>query len=434
MSASVGQYVELYDSARNLIGDRPEARKRLLEAGTLDDAFAPTDYGLNLQRVALPVDIAAGFGCDVPAVSAAPAAVVNDIFAASARLNDRLPDGVRFMSLRRAAAECPELIPDFKGFYDDAETALNDLLWTDGVLLYVAPDVRLEKPLQLVNIFSAPVDLMAVRRIAVNIGRGADARLLVCDHTPDSTRRYLSAELIQLSIGEGARFGIDFVEESSAATTRRTTVNARLEADSRLECTSAALSCGDSRTRLGVDISGSGARAEVNGLVIADRAQRPRFDTCIVHHAPHTSSNQLFKYVADGESRCAFNGRIVVEESACFTEAYQTNKNLLVSDTASMHAEPTLEIYCDEVKCSHGAATGQLDTNALFYMRQRGIPEDEARRMLMQSFVSDVIDSVHVPGLRDRLHHLVERRFSGLGSDVASCADCNLNSPVCNVI
>lgn len=90
-----------------------------------------------------------------------------------------------------------------------------------------------------------------------------------------------------------------------------------------------------------------------------------------------------------------------------------------------MHAEPTLEIYCDEVKCSHGAATGQLDNNALFYMRQRGIPEQKARRMLMEAFVGDVINTVHIHSLRDRLRHLVERRFSGLGS---TCADCTLST------
>lgn len=434
MSASVKQYLELYDSSVAMIGEREEARRRLAEAGELDDAFAPTDYGMNLQRIPLAVDPGRSFGCDVPAVSAVPVAVVNDIFAASPRLEERLPKGVRFMSLRKAATQCPELIPQLAGGFDDAETRLNDLLWTDGVLLHVADGVVLEKPLQLVNIFSAPMNLMAVRRLVVSIGRNADARLLVCDHSQDSERSYLSAELIQIAVGENARFGIDFIEESSALTTRRSTVNARLQDHATLECTSATLSCGDSRTRVRVDIDGRGARAEVNGMVIADKKQKPRFETCIVHHAENTSSNQLFKYVADGESHCAFNGRIIVEESARFTEAYQTNRNLLASDSATMHAEPTLEIYCDEVKCSHGATTGQLDSNALFYMRQRGIPLEDARRMLMESFVSDVIDTVHIAGLRDRLRHLVERRFSGLGSDVATCIDCNLSTPNCNGI
>ncbi|MDE6229832.1 MAG: SufD family Fe-S cluster assembly protein, partial [Muribaculaceae bacterium] len=217
---------------------------------------------------------------------------------------------------------------------------------------------------------------------------------------------------------------LDFIEESSAKTTRRSTLNASLAADASLRCTSATLSCGDSRMRLRVDINGAGANAEVNGMVIADADQRATYSTNILHHAENTTSNQLFKYVADGNSRCEFIGRIVVDEQARFTRAYQTNRNMLASAGAKMHAEPTLEIYCDEVKCSHGAATGQLDDRALFYMRQRGIEEETARRMLMEAFVGDVIDSVHIPSLRERLHHLVERRFSGLG---ATCADCSLN-------
>ncbi len=425
MSVSVDQYVELYGSMSEQTGPRPAELEALRAAGPLDDAFAPTDYGVNARRLLLNVDVARSFGCDVPAISAAPAAVVNDIFAAPKRLSERLPEGVTFMSLRQAAATHPEWLAEIgSDGIDDAETRLNDLLWTDGVLLRVAPGVVCEKPLQLVNVFSAPVDLMAVRRLFISLGKGSEAKLLVCDHTQDSERRYLSAELIRVNLADGAQLSLDFIEESSALTTRRSTLNASLGADSALRCTAATLSCGDTRMRVCVDINGRGARAEVNGMVIADAEQRAAFSTAILHHAENTSSSQLFKYVADGRSHCSFTGRIVVDEAARFTDAHQTNRNMLASATATMHAEPTLAIYCDEVQCSHGAATGQLDSNALFYMRQRGIPEEVARRMLMEAFVGDVIDSVHIPSLRERLHHLVERRFSGLG---ATCADCSLN-------
>lgn len=431
MSASVKQYLDLYDSAATMIGARPKEREALACAGELDDAFAPEDYGMNLQRMAIDVDVAKSLGCDVPTVSTTPMAVVNDIFAASSRLRNSLPKGVEVMSLRKAALEHPELIPELKGGIDDAETRLNDLLWTDGVFISVAPGVRLEKPLQLVNIFSAPIDLMAVRRVVISLGSRSSARLLVCDHTQDSSRRYLSSELIEISLASDANFAMDFIEESSEKTTRRTTLNAHIAEHASLECTSATLSCGDTRIRARIDLDGRGARAVYNGMVIADGNQRIVHSTNVAHHGENTVSSQLFKYVLDGSSSCEFNGRIIVDEAARFTEAHQTNRNMLASDTAKMHAEPTLEIYCDEVKCSHGAATGQLDDRAMFYMRQRGIPEQTARRMLMEAFVADVTDTCHVPGLKDRLRHLVERRFSGLGSDVATCADCNLTN--CNV-
>ncbi|MCM1310585.1 MAG: SufD family Fe-S cluster assembly protein [Bacteroides sp.] len=390
MSTPVTQYLDLYDSAAELIGNREAERQRLAEAGELDDAFAPTDYGVNLQ---------------------------SDSFAVPEKLLKLLPKGVHIEPLQGKE------LPTLSGGYDDAETRLNDLLWTNGVLLRVDDGVCCDTPLQLVNTFAEQVDFMAVRRLYISLGRNAAVSLLVCDRTKNPDHRYLSAELIKADLGEGASLCLDFIEESSAKTARRSTLNAALAADSTLAITCATISCGDTRMRLGVDINGPGASAQVNGMVVADGEQRAAYATRIMHHAENTSSNQLFKYVADGQSHCDFDGRIVVDEAARFTDAHQTNRNLLASPGATMHAEPTLEIYCDEVKCSHGAATGQLDERALFYMRQRGIPLEQARRMLMEAFVGDVISSFHIPGLPERLRHIMERRFAGLGSP---CADCSL--------
>ena len=189
------------------------------------------------------------------------------------------------------------------------------------------------------------------------------------------------------------------------------------------------LSGGDTTNDIRIDLDGDGAEAVVNGMAITDGTQLASNATTVRHHGEHTHSDQLFKYVADGESRGEFRGSIVVDESARFTEAYQTNRNILASDTARMHTEPTLEIYCDEVKCSHGAATGQLDPQALFYMRTRGIPEDTARHMLMEAFMADVIDSIGIEGLRERMRMLVERRFSGIAD--ARCADCGASTTTC---
>ena len=142
------------------------------------------------------------------------------------------------------------------------------------------------------------------------------------------------------------------------------------------------------------------------------------------HRAAHCRSSQLFKYVLDDQSTGAFEGSILVSPEAPYTEAYQSNRNMLASQQARMHTKPQLEIYNDEVKCSHGATTGQLDASALFYMRSRGISEKEARLMLMQAFMADVIETVRMEGLRDRLRHLVEKRFYG---QQTLCADCGIS-------
>ena len=418
----MNQYQRIYEENLDAFGSpRGERLAEFLRvADRLDPVFAPEDYALNLRRLRLPVDAARSFKCAVPAVTTSPALLVNDIFQPA----KKLPEGVTCMSLRAAAELHPELIPESIGREGaSAEAALNDLLWTDGVLVRIARNARPDRPIQIVNILSAPMDLMVIRRIIIVAEEGAEANILLCDHTQDEERRYLADELVEVSVGDGARLSLDRVEESSALTVKRSETHVRLGRDARFSSTSALLTCGDSASKIYVDLPAPGAEAKINGMVIASGTQSPRFDTHIRHQAHHTASDQIFKYVADGESRCAFNGLITVEQGAEFTEAYQTNHNLLASPLARMHAEPALEIYCDEVKCSHGATTGQLDESALFYMRSRGIPEARARQMLMEAFLADVIASVGIESLRDRLRHLTERRFSSLANGLDSCAD-----------
>lgn len=151
----------------------------------------------------------------------------------------------------------------------------------------------------------------------------------------------------------------------------------------------------------------------------------------IEHAVPRCHSDELFKYSVDDEAYADFIGRIYVAEGAEKTEAYQSNRSLVCSDTAKVSSRPQLEIYNDDVKCSHGSATGQLDPMQLFYMRTRGLSEETARLLLRQAFMADVIDAVAIDSLRDRLHLLVEKRFAGVASACASCrgAGCHFAAP-----
>ncbi|MDE6396570.1 MAG: SufD family Fe-S cluster assembly protein, partial [Muribaculaceae bacterium] len=170
-------------------------------------------------------------------------------------------------------------------------------------------------------------------------------------------------------------------------------------------------------------IDGQGATLTIEGMVIEDGDQIIDNSATVLHNVPECTSNQTFKYIVSDRGRGAFEGLIKVAHGAHKTEAYQNDRNLLASPTARMHSRPQLEIYCDDVKCSHGAATGQLDAQALFYMRSRGIDEPEARSMLMKAFMADVIDSIRLEPLRDRLRHLADMRLSGDGD--ARCEGCN---------
>lgn len=428
---SAGKLNALRDEAFAQLRDArlPDKNCEGFEKTSIDGMFAP-DYGVNISRVNIPVDVAASFKCDVPSLSTLLGLVINDSFHPASMLESKLPEGVFFGSLKRAAVELPEILDRYYGEIapkGEASVALNTLLAQDGVLIYVPRGVKLQRPLQLVNIFSSPVSIAAFRRLLIVLDEGAEMQLLVCDHTQDADNSYLASQIAEVYVGEGARFEACSIEESSVNTSRYSRMFVRQERDSHFSFNSTTLTCGTTRNEFSIDLNGENAETHLAGMVIGSGNMHIDNDSAIRHLSPRCRSNQLFKYVLDDASTAAFEGSILVAPGAQFTEAYQSNRNILASTEARMHCKPQLEIYNDDVKCSHGATTGQLDNDALFYMRSRGIPEAEARTMLMQAFMVDVIDSVHISGLRERLLHLVDRRFSGTLGDCTGCrtTDCH---------
>ena len=181
---------------------------------------------------------------------------------------------------------------------------------------------------------------------------------------------------------------------------------------------------GTTRNTTEVLLAGEGAEIRLCGMAIEDKNQHVDNHTTIDHAVPNCTSNELFKYVLDDQSVGAFSGLVLVRPGAQHTSSQQTNRNLCATRDARMYTQPQLEIYADDVKCSHGATVGQLDENALFYMRQRGIPEREARLLLMFAFVNEVVDTIRLDALRDRLHLLVEKRFRGELNKCQGCGIC----------
>lgn len=443
--SSLDQYIDLYEhsgeqfhtksaelfnrlrpdalSALKRFGRFPSKRDEGYEKISLEEMFSP-DFGVNVARVPFAVDVARTFRCDVPNVSTLLGVVVNDEFRPTATLLKNCPEGVTVMSLADAAEKFPELVGEHLGKLSrnsDAASALNTLLMQDGVFVHVAAGVRLEKAIQIVNIFNADADLLSARRVLVVMECDSSARLLMCDHTQSPDHDYLSSQVVEVFLSEGATLDYCDIEESSERTSRMAQFYARQKSGSRLTVNGSSLTVGKTRNEYRIDLIGEHASAEIAGMAIADCSQVVDNSSLIRHLAPRCHSNQLFKYLLDDKAQGAFEGLIYVAKDAVLTEAYQTDRNILASADARMHTAPQLEIYCDDVKCSHGAATGQLDQQALFYMQTRGVPRNEARMMLMQAFMTDVLDRVAIEGLRDRLRHLVERRLSG---DHTSCGDC----------
>lgn len=388
--------------------------------------FAP-DYGLNLSRLEFPVNPYEVFKCDVPNMSTSLYFVVNDSFYQKAQPTATLPDGVLFGSLKEMAEAHPELIKKYYGKLadtsQDAIAAFNTMFAQDGVCMYVPKGTVIDKPIQLVNILRADTNTMVNRRILIILEEGAQAKLLICDHAIDEVN-FLSTQVIEVFAHDNTVFDLYELEETHNSTIRFNNLYVHQEANSNVLLNGMTLHNGTTRNTTSVTLAGKGAEVNLCGVAIADKNEQVDNHTFIDHQVSDCTSNELFKYVLDDQAVGAFAGRVLVREGAQHTSSQQTNRNICATREARMYTQPQLEIYADNVKCSHGATVGQLDENALFYMRQRGITLKEARLLLMFSFVNEVIDNIRMDALKDRLHLLVEKRFRGELNKCQGCAIC----------
>ena len=444
------QYIELYEQVRQIIHDhapevmnavRDEAFEDFRRQGfpskkverykytDVQKLFEP-DYGVNLSRLQIPVDPYEAFRCDVPNLSTSLYFVVNDMFYHDDKPKGNLPEGVVIGSMRN--------YPDLVGKYyaklakasDDAITALNTMLAQDGMLVYVPKNVKVDRAIQVINILKATPqsaqrqvpDLMVNRRVLIILEEGAEIKMLFCDHTADD-RNFLATQVIEAYVGDNASLDLYCLEETHYKNVRVSNVYIDQQANSRVNHNVITLHNGITRNKLDLTFSGEGAECQCYGCVIADKQQHVDNNTLITHKVPHCTSNELYKYVLDDKATGAFAGRVLVEHGAQKTTSQMTNQNLTATKEARMYTQPMLEIYADDVKCAHGSTVGQLNDAALFYMRQRGISLQEAKLLLQNAFINEVIDKMQLEPLRDRLHYLVEKRFRG---ELNKCEGCRL--------
>ena len=448
--SSEQQYIELYEQARQLIFDHapqamnavrdqafadfkaqgfPSRRVERYKYTDIQQLFAP-DYGVNLSRLDIPVDPYQAFRCDVPNLSTSLYFVVNDSFYRQAQPKSHLPEGVIVDSLSSH--------PDIVGRYyarlahtgGDGITALNTMLAQDGLLVYVPRNQRVDRTIQVINILKATPqnalrvvpDLMVNRRVLIVVEEGAEVSLLFCDHAADD-RRFLATQVIEAYVADNASLSLYCLEETHYKNTRVSNVYIQQQCDSRVRHDVITLHNGITRNKLDLDLCGPGASCSLGGCVIADKQQHVDNNTLVTHHAEHCTSHELYKYVLDDQAVGAFAGRVLVAHGAQHTESQMTNQNLTATRQARMYTQPMLEIYADDVKCAHGSTVGQLNDAALFYMQQRGISLQEARLLLQNAFVNEVIDRITLDPLRDRLRYLVEKRFRG---ELNKCEGCKL--------
>lgn len=385
-----------------------------------------TDLGLNLRNIPMPVNPYDTFKCDVPNLSTHLYFLINDRYYDKTLANDPLPDGVFVGSLQRFSEDYPDIFNANYGqiadYSDNGVVAYNTMFAQDGFVVYVPKNVTVEKPLQLINILRGGVDLNVNRRLLIIAEENAQVKLLVCDHAVDDVH-FVVTQVTEVSAAAHAQVDVYELEENSSKVTRLNNLFSEQMEHSHVATSAITLHNGYTRNNYRFRILGEHAHVDAGGLAICDGSQHIDNFAFLDHAVPHCTSNELFKTVLDDRATGVFCGKILVEKDAQKTQAYQNNRNLLASSTAQMFSKPQLEIYADDVKCSHGLTTGQLDEEALFYMRARGIDKDEAKLLLMVAFTRDVVDLVRIDTLQDRLAMLIEKRFRG---ELMRCGNCNV--------
>ena len=440
------QYIDLYNETQGMIKQHscdvlnkvrdkafedfkrqgfPTKKMERYKYTDISKLFAP-DYGLNLQRLKMPINPYEEFKCDVPDLNTSLYFVVNDQFYTDQLPKPQLNDGIVVDSFLNALKTHSEIITKhYAKLADtakDALTAFNTMLAQDGLFVYVPKDVKADRTIQVINILRSDVNLMLNRRILIVLEDGAELSMLFCDDSADD-RKFLATQVIEAYVGNNAKLELNCLEETHLKNVRISNVYIGQQKNSRVSHNIITLHNGVTRNKLDLTFSGEGSECFLNGCVVADKHQHVDNNTVINHSVGNCTSNQLYKYVLDDHAVGAFAGLVYVAKDAQKTLSHEVNQNLCASSTAHMYTQPMLEIYADDVQCNHGSTVGQLNNAALFYMQQRGIDKREAKLLLEFAFVNEVIDKMELVPLRDRLHHLVEKRFRG---ELDKCRGCQL--------
>ena len=382
------------------------------------------DYKFVHQRKISGFHLDEMFKCDVPQLDTHLVTILNGWYYPEQSREGILPDSVVLDSLEEIAQKNPQRVEEYYGTLADTASdpmvALNTAFARDGYYLHVPKNVQVTMPIQIINLLQSDSDTFVTQRNLIIVEPGAEVTLILCDHTLN-LHKYMSNSVTEIFVGENAVINYYTVQNQHNQSTAVNSVFIRQERNAQVNTNTITLHGGVVRNNLKVILNGENGEANVYGMTFLDRKQHADNFIQMVHAMPHCQSNQLYKNVLDDESSGAFSGRINVKRDAQKTNAFQRNNNLLLTDKAQMQTKPQLIIEADDVKCSHGATIGQIDEEALFYLRSRGIEEKQARLMMMNAFSYEVVQNIKVEPLRDRLNDLIEKRLRG---DVARCHDC----------
>ena len=335
------------------------------------------------------------------------------------------PNGVTIGSLRAAKEMSATLIQPYLSDMDKTENTglyhLNGALWQDGFFIHVPDNVHLERPVQVANLVKTHQDLFINTKNLAVVGKNSSLKLVHCDDTLESKNTFING-VTEIIIDKKASFDYFKMENKDNNSVLLNNVMIYQYEQSSVNTNTCTFNGGLVHNSINCSLLQPRSSINFNGLYMADKNQNVTNCLRVNHFSSDCTSRQLYNGMLDDSASARFVGHIYVAPNAQKTEAYQLNKNILLTDESSVFTKPFLEIYADDVKCSHGATVGQLDENAVFYMRSRGICKKTARTLLMHAFAKEILNNMSIASLGDYTGELVRKRLTG---ENISCSMCN---------
>jgi Fe-S cluster assembly protein SufD len=384
-------------------------------------------YNFYFNRFEGKVDIDKIFRCEIHNFETYLFTQLNGWYIYNQSPLTELPNGVIVGSLASALQSNPDIAVKHYGKYANFESngmiAMNTAFAQDGIFIYVPDNVTIEKPIQMVNIVNINEDIFIQPRNLIVLGKNSKLTMVYCDDSIIHKSSFINS-VTEVYVDENAE--IDFYklqnkDDASAVITNTFFVQ---EKNSHINTNTLTFNGGLIRNETKVSLQGPYAEAKVYGLYLLDKEQHVDNQVYVEHISPDTKSYEQFKGIMDDNASAVFNGYIHVHRDAQKTEAFQSNKNILLTDTASINAKPFLEIYADDVKCSHGSTVGQLDSEALFYIKSRGICDRNAKMLLMYAFAAEIVNKINIVVMRDRIDSMIVKRLKG---ELSICDQCVLH-------
>jgi len=350
----------------------------------------------------------------IPDLNANIIVLVNGVFFDEYSTVKNLPKGIMISSINKAFENNSEIIKNhFSKIADinsDAFIALNTAFINDGVFLFVPENTIVEKPIHTINIFTTSNSVISPRNLFI-IGNNSQAQIIETTIVTDETNNFISIPVTEIFVNENAKLQY-YKFQNAKNNSEINTTQVHQKANSHFDTNTATIDSSWVRNNLNIFLDGENCETHLNGLFITKENEFVDNHTFVDHQKPHCQSNQLYKGILNGKSTGVFNGKIFVKPDAQKTNAYQSSKNILLTDEATINTKPQLEIYADDVKCSHGSTTGQLNEEALFYLRSRGLSEESSKTLLLSAFANNVLDTIKCEALKNHLEKLVQNHLN----------------------